>query len=72
VQESYKISSKKFWSNMNHIDYKFIFIPVIFVLLRMWGLILDILYVYFGLRDNDLPTSIDKILNYLSVSVDYC
>ena len=56
---------------MNHIDYKFIFIPVIFVLLRMWGLILDILYVYLGLQDNNIPTVIDKTLLYLSVSKLY-
>ncbi len=53
---------------MNHIDYKFIFIPVIFVLLRMWGVILDILYVYVGLHDNQIPKAINFTLIFFSVS----
>lgn len=54
---------------MNSVDYKFILIPVIFVLLRMWSCIVNILFVYVNLKESDLNYYIIQILLYLSVSV---
>ncbi len=56
---------------MNSVDYKFILIPVIFVLLRMWSCIVNILFVYVNLKESDLNyySYIIQILLYLSVSV---
>ena len=50
--------------------YKFLFIPVVFVLLRLWTSILIILYTYIGLQESQVPHWINEILIYLSVSVD--
>lgn len=49
--------------------YKFLFIPVVFVLLRLWTSILNILYVYVGLEEEQVPFWVNETLVYLAVSV---
>ena len=47
--------------------YKFLFIPVLFLVLRIWTCVLLILYTYVGLQEKQVPQLINKILLYLSV-----
>lgn len=49
--------------------YKFLFIPVVFVLLRLWTSILNILYVYVGLEEKQVPFWLNETLIYLAVSL---
>ena len=50
------------------IDYKFILIPLAFILLRVWAFIGDIIHVYFG--KNHLNEGISLVLIVLAVSTD--
>ena len=56
---------EKFWSSLNHVDYKFVIIPVVFVFLRIWTEIVVILYIYVKIG---LPTGANLALFYLAVS----
>ena len=49
--------------------YKFLFIPVIFLVLRMWTCVLIILYIYINLHEKQVPRGINIALLYLSVSI---
>ena len=49
--------------------YKFLFIPVIFLMLRMWTCVLIILYIYINLDVTKVPSWINIALLYLSVSI---
>ena len=53
---------------MNVVDYKFIMIPLLFVLLRMWSLLLGILVEYARL-DLEFHEVVWKIFEYLAVSL---
>ena len=46
--------AEDYWEVMNNIDYKFAAIPIAFILIRIWSLISDILYVYVQLSPNKL------------------
>ena len=62
------ISPERFWSSLHHVDYKFLIIPVVFVFLRVWSIILSILYDYIQLDVNQVPSNVNLALLYLSVS----
>ena len=55
---------------MHNIDYKFIIIPVAFVLLRMGSLVGNIIFVYVGMGEQkrDFPDIPHHIIGYVSVS----
>lgn len=44
-----------YWEVMNNIDYKFGAIPVAFILIRIWSLISDIVYIYVRMTSAQLP-----------------
>lgn len=50
--ENRNVPAKQFWQSMNFLDYKFILIPVTFVLLRMWSCLVVILAEYANLDSN--------------------
>ena len=64
------ITPKRFWSSLHHVDYKFVIIPVVFVFLRIWTGIMNILYLYIQLDHEvaTLPQRLNQALLYLSVS----
>ena len=62
------ISPERFWSSLHHVDYKFLIIPVVFVFLRVWTIILSILYDYVQLDIKQVPSKLNLALLYLSVS----
>ena len=49
------------------LDYKFVFIPVAFTVLRIWSCIMNVLYVYSDVGYK-LPKGVANALIYLSVS----
>lgn len=63
------MTARKFWASMNFVDYKFILIPVLFVLLRMWTCILTILTEYANIDLVMEAPVINTILEYLTVSI---
>ena len=69
--KNYNITPKRFWSSLHHVDYKFVLIPVVFVFLRIWTGIMNILYLYIRVDEvatYTLPQWINQALLYLSVS----
>lgn len=52
---------------MNFVDYKFILIPIIFVLLRMWSCIVTIILEYANIKEKNVPQVVVQILIYLAV-----
>ena len=61
------ISERRFWQAVNMLDYKFVFIPVAFIVLRIWSCIMNVLYVYSDVGYK-LPKGVGNTLIYLSVS----
>ena len=61
------ISERRFWQAVNMLDYKFVFIPVAFIVLRIWSCIMNVLYVYSDVGYK-LPKGVGSALIYLSVS----
>ena len=64
--EEYK-SPRQFWSSLHHVEYKFLVIPLVFLFLRVWSLILSILYDYLELDVDQVPSQLNLALLYLSV-----
>ena len=60
------ITPERFWSSLHHVDYKFVIIPIVFVFLRIWTGIMNILYLYIQL--DGVPPRLNQALLYLSVS----
>lgn len=61
---------KRYWEAVvNKVDYKFLLIPIVFVLLRIWTIIVNIVYIYAQVEPSDLPTWLDKTLVYMAVSL---
>lgn len=62
---------KQFWSKQRYrlalqaVDFKFTLIPIVFVGLRIWSLIISIIYDYLGI--NTIP-AVTAMFVYLSVS----
>ena len=56
--------TEDYWEVMNNIDYKFAAIPVAFILIRIWSLTSDILYVYMGKSPTDLQEGLVYFLMY--------
>ena len=54
---------------LQRLDYKFLLIPVAFVILRVWSCIEFAVYSYAGMSYRQVPTWIAITLIYLSVSV---
>lgn len=67
-KKNHNLPESRFWSSMNYVDYKFVLIPVIFVLLRVWTFILTVLLEYAKIDEDQIPTPVLKTLLYLSVS----
>lgn len=44
------------------IDYKFLAIPLAFILLRVWSFIADVLYLYIGLHHLNEPLALTLIV----------
>ena len=61
-------NSERFWLALQGVDYKFLLIPVVFIILRMWTCIVAILFIYVGL-DLDSRNPLVKILINLAVSL---
>jgi hypothetical protein len=60
--------AEDYWEVMNNIDYKFAAIPIAFILIRIWSLCSDLIYVYARLSPQDLPRSwLVYVLMYLLV-----
>lgn len=65
-----------YWKMMYNIDYKFIMIPVMFIFLRLWTLVINILIVYLRIPQTNISPNLLEALFYLAVShhqypVDY-
>lgn len=58
--------SDRLLSALQKLDYKFLLVPVVFILLRMWSFMGDIVFVYFGLSQIH-PHGLAKMLMYLEV-----
>lgn len=63
-----RITPKQFWSSLHHVDYKFVIIPVVFIFLRIWSAIMNILYLYARIDSDALSNELSLALLYLSVS----
>ena len=61
------VSERRFWQAINVLDYKFLFIPVVFTVLRIWSCIMNVLFVYSDVGYH-LPKGVTIALIYLSVS----
>ena len=55
----------RFWEAVHILDYHFLFIPLVFTLLRMWTCLVGILYVYIQIRQT--PDWLNVTLVYLAV-----
>lgn len=58
--------SNRLLSALQKLDYKFLLVPVVFILLRIWSFIGDIVFVYFGVC-RIKPHALAKALMYLEV-----
>ena len=56
----------RFWEAVYILDYQFLFIPLVFTLLRMWTCIVGLLYVYIQIRET--PDWLNVTLVYFAVS----
>ena len=61
-------SQAKLRATLSSIDFKLTAIPLVFILLRMWSLIISIVYDYVHVNENMIPSWVEYILLYLSVS----
>ena len=50
------------------VEFKFLLIPAMFILLRMWSLISNICFIYIGINYNKLSPRITTTLDYFTVS----
>ena len=50
------------------LDFRLVFIPAFFILLRMWTCITNILFTYVGVNPDRLPSRVSLALIILSVS----
>ena len=62
------VPEQKFWQAAQLLDYKFMLIPVVFVLLRIWSCIINIVFFYVKVDMSSVPASVSLALIYLSVS----
>lgn len=60
------VSNRRYWKALQNVDYKFMLIPVAFIILRIWTCIVNILYLYAAVDQHKVPDWIDKTLIYLS------
>ncbi len=58
-------SSDQLALNLRNIDYKFLLIPVVFIGLRFWSFLGDLLHVYIGV--DRIPTAVATALILLQV-----
>lgn len=63
------VGSKRYWKQaLQFLDAKFLLIPIMFILLRMWTCILSIMFIYVQVLPGQVPSEISQPLIYLSVS----
>lgn len=66
------VGSKEFWKRaLQFLDIKLIFIPLAFIILRLWSCILNILLYYMRIPPDDLPDQVSQALIYLSVRTSH-
>ncbi len=63
-------TEEKFWEAVNILGYKFLSIPVAFILLRVWTCLEDLVYVYF--QPSETPFWLDLTFQYLTISSARC
>ena len=61
-------NSDRIWHALHNIDYKFLLIPIAFILLRIWSLVVDVTLIYVGVPVEQIPKTVAIIFVYLSVS----
>ena len=61
-------SQAKLRTMLSSIDLKLTAIPLVFILLRMWSLIISIVYDYVHVNEKMIPSWVEYVLLYLSVS----
>ena len=61
-------SQAKLRAKLSSIDFKLTAIPLVFVLLRIWSLIISIVYDYVHVNESNIPKWVEYVLVYLSVS----
>lgn len=61
-------SQAKLRAKLSSIDLKLTAIPLVFILLKMWSLIISMVYDYAHVNENRIPSWVEYILVYLSVS----
>ena len=66
--KDYLATNKRFWSSLHQMNDKFLVIPVVFIFLRVWTGIVNILYLYARLDTAALSEELNLALLYLSVS----
>ncbi|XP_011404330.1 PREDICTED: probable G-protein coupled receptor 157 [Amphimedon queenslandica] len=59
------VTQKKFWDSVHNMDYKFMLIPVFFILLRIWSCISDIM-MFADVDMDDIPSGVTLTLLILS------
>lgn len=60
--------SNRLLSALQKLDYKFLLVPVAFIMLRIWSFLGDVVFVFFGVRQIK-PHYLAKALMYLEVCV---
>ena len=61
------VTQKKFWDSVHMMDYKFMLIPVFFILLRIWSCISDVM-MFADIDVDNIPSGVTLALLILSVS----
>jgi len=59
-------NSNRFWLALQNVDYKFLLIPVAFIVLRMWSCINGILLDFMGMDPTKLPQGVSLTLMILA------
>ncbi|KAL5499784.1 hypothetical protein EMCRGX_G011244 [Ephydatia muelleri] len=59
-------SKAQFWKNMYLQDYKFLLMPLVFFLLRIWSCVSDALVLYTDVKQKSIPEDFLDILPYLT------
>ena len=62
------ISSLRFWTAFQNVDYKFLLIPVAFILLRVWSCLMTIIVIYCDCKES-VNYHVLISLNYLEVCI---
>ena len=67
-QLKHSVPKERLKSALQAVDTKFTLIPVIFLWLRIWTVVLTVIYDYAQIPDKSIPQGVAETLIYLSVS----